>query len=124
MFCATRMAIAPVLALAIAALPVMLDRCTEACEAHRNAVANTPPCHHVASTGTHISQVPDPCGHDHNGTAVIAAKSPAPIGRTFDSFATIDSRLPIAPPSPADLRVQPHSPPDSSHTLDGRSLPL
>src|SRR6266508_6672017 len=123
MFRATRLAVAPVLALAIAALPVMLDRCTESCEAHRNAVASTPPCHHVTSTGTHITQVPPRCGHDHAGTTVIAAKSPAPTGRGFDSVATIDSQLTIAPPATANLRVRPHSPPDSSPTLDGRSLP-
>src|SRR5207247_5531506 len=44
-------------------------------QAHQNAVASTPACHHAASTGTHISQVPTPCGHDHNGTAVAPANS-------------------------------------------------
>ncbi len=124
MFRATRLAFAPVLALAIAALPVILDRCAESCEAHRNAVASTPPCHHTTATGTHISQVPNRCGHDHGGTAVMAAKSPAPTGRAFDSVVIVDSQLTVTPPSAADLRVRPHSPPESSPTLDGRSLPL
>src|SRR5258708_22845716 len=123
MFRVTRIAVGAVLALALTALAVMLDRCTESCAAHRTAVASAPPCHHVTSTGTHISQAPTPCGHDHNG-ALIAAKSPAPTGQTFDSIVTVDSELTVVPPSAAGLRVRPHSPPDSCPTLDGRSLPL
>jgi hypothetical protein len=124
MFRATRIAVAAVLALAIAALPVVLDRCAESCEAHRNAVASTPACHHATSTGTHISQVPTPCGHDHNGTAVTTAKSPTPTAPSFDSVVTMDSQVTVAPTAAADLRVWPHSPPDFSPTLDGRSLSL
>src|SRR5205809_969790 len=121
MFRATRMAVALVLALGIAALPVVLDRCTESCEAHRHSAASTPPCHHTASTGTRISQSPDRCGHDHGGTAVMAAKGPAPTGRAFDLVVTVDRQLTVTPPPAAHLRVRPHSPPESSPTLDGRS---
>ena len=120
----TRITVAAVLALAIAALPVVLDRCTESCEAHQHAVANTPPCHHVAVTGPKISQEPSRCGHDHSGTPVVAAKSPAPTGRAFDSIVTVDSQPAVAPLPAASTRVRPHRPPDSSPTLDRRSLPL
>src|SRR2546425_3400939 len=105
MYSATRMAVATVLALAITALPVMLDRCTESCAAHRNAVASTPPCHHTTATGTHISQVPDRCGHDHGGTAVMAAKGPAPTGRAFEAVGTVDNQPTGPPPSAIHLPV-------------------
>jgi len=124
MFRATRIAVAATLALAIAALPVVLDRCAESCEAHRNTVASTPACHHATSTGTHISHAPAPCGHDHNGTTVTAANNSAPKVRVFDSIVAVDSRLAFAPPAAAELRVRPHSPQSSSPTLDRRSLPL
>jgi hypothetical protein len=124
MFRATRSAIAAILALAIAALPVVLDRCAESCEAHQNTVASTPACHHAASTGTHISHVPSPCGRDHNETAVTAANNAARAGRAFDSVVLVDAQPTVEPPTAADLRVQRHSPPNSSPTLDRRSLPL
>ena len=120
----TRFTVAAVLSLTIAALPVVLDRCTESCEAHQNAVANTPLCHHVATTGAQISQEPARCGHDHSGTPVVAAKSPAPTERAFDSIATVDTQPAVAPPPAASLRVQSDGPPDSSPSLDARSLPL
>src|SRR5216684_1434743 len=98
MFRATRIAIAAILGVAIAALPVVLDRCAEACEAQQHTVASTPACHHAAPTGTHVSQVPAPCGHDHNGTAVMAAKSPASTGRVFASIVAAGSQPTGAPP--------------------------
>src|ERR1044072_6202560 len=97
----TRNAVAGVLALAIAALPVVLERCTESCEAHQSAVANTPPCHHVVATGTQISPQPARCGHDHSGTPVVAAKSPAPSERAFDSISTVNHQQPVPPPPAA-----------------------
>jgi hypothetical protein len=124
MFRAARLAVAAFLALAIAVLPVVLDRCADSCEAHQHTVASTPACHHAASTGTHLSQVPSPCGHDHNTTSLTAAKRPAPTERVFDSIFAIDSQAAMAPSMAAALRVRPHSPPDSSPTLDRRSLPL
>jgi hypothetical protein len=120
----TKLALAAVLALAVAALPLMLDRCAESCDAHQSAVANTPACHHTASTGTHITKAPASCGHDHNAKAVTAAKSVAPTDRAFALTATAGGQLSIARPVDADVRVDPHSPPDSSPPLAGRSLPL
>jgi hypothetical protein len=124
MFRATRIAVAAVLALAVAALPLMLDRCAESCEAHQSLVANVPACHHVTSTGTHVTKAPASCGHDHSATAVTAAKSLAPTGRAFAFAAIAGSQLTAASAVDADVRVEPHSPPDSSPPLAGRSLPL
>jgi hypothetical protein len=124
MFRGTRLVVAALLCFAIAALPVVLDRCADSCEAHQHIAASTPACHHAASTGTHVSQVPSPCGHDHNATALTAAKRPAPTERAFDSSVAIDNAPAMPPAMAAGLRVRPHSSPDSSPTLDRRSLPL
>ena len=124
MFRAARPAVAAILALAVAVLPLVLDRCADSCEAHQHIVVNTPACHHAASTGTHLSQAPSPCSHDHNATTLTAAKGPAPTERVFDSIVAIDNEPAMAPSMSAGLRVRPHSPPDSSPTLDRRSLPL
>jgi hypothetical protein len=80
MFRATKTAVAAMVALAMAVLPVVLDQCAGSCEAHRDTVASTPACHHTTSTGAHIAHVPNPCTHDHNGTVITAANNPAPTG--------------------------------------------
>ena len=124
MFRATKVAVAAVVALAMAVLPVVLDQCAGSCEAHRDTVASTPACHHTTSSGTHIAHVPIPCAHDHNGTVITAANNPAPTGTAFHSVAAVDSRPTLVSPAAASLRVRPHSPPSSALTLDRRSLPL
>jgi hypothetical protein len=124
MFRVTRIATAAVLSVAVAALPLMLERCAESCDAHQSAVANAPACHHTASTGTHITKAPASCGHDHNAKAVTAAKSVAPTARAFAMTAAADGPLSIARLADADVRADPHSPPDLSPPLAGRSLPL
>ena len=127
MFRATKIAVAAVAAvaaLAMVVLPVVLDQCAGSCEAHRHTIASTPACHHTTSTGTHIADVPIPCGHDHNGTAIMTGNNPAPTGRALNSFIAVDSRPPLVAPAAASLRVQLHSPLSSSLTLDCRSLPL
>src|SRR5258707_13049561 len=85
MFRATRIAIAALLAVTITALPIVLDRCAESCEAHRHSAAVTPPCHHASATGAHVSSVPTPCGHDHSASAVPGRSSPAPSAPPFPS---------------------------------------
>jgi hypothetical protein len=125
MFRATKIAVAAVMALAMAVLPVVLDQCAGSCEAHRHTIASTPACHHTTtSTGTHIAHVPIPCGHGHNGTAITAANNPAPTGRAFHSSVAVDSRPTLTSPAVASLRVRPHSPASSALTLDRRSPPL
>lgn len=120
----TNTAIAAVLALSIAALPTMLDRCAETCDAHEAAAAATPPCHHAVSTGTHLTTAPATCGHDHTSSAFTASKSFAASDRAFALTAILDSTTALAPRPFANLRFEPHGPPDSSPPLFGRSLPL
>src|ERR1700682_1703784 len=98
MFRATKIAVAAVVALAMAVLPVVLDQCAGSCEAHRDTVASTPACHHTTSTGPHIAPVPIPCGHDHNGTAITAANNPAPMGQAFHSIVAVDTRPTLVSP--------------------------
>jgi hypothetical protein len=124
MFRVARLTVAVLLALAIAALPAVLDRCAESCQAHQHIVASTTACHHAVSTGTRLSRVPSRCRHDDDATALTAAKRPAPAGRAFDSIAAMENEPMMAGAAAAGLGVQLHSPPDSSATLDRRSLPL
>src|ERR1700720_1978587 len=118
MFRATKIAVAAVVALAIAVLPVVLDQCAGSCEAHRDTVASTPACHHTTSTGPHIAHVPNPGAHDHNGTVITAASNPARTGTAFHSGVAVEMRLTLVSPAAASLRVRPHSPPSSALTLD------
>jgi hypothetical protein len=121
---ATRIATAAVLALAMAAFPAVLDRCTATCEAHHEAIASTPSCHHVTSTAFRIGRAPTPCGHDHDGTAMTSAKSAAPVGRSIDSIAAVAAVPSPFAPAASERRVLGHAPPGSSPAVDGRSLPL
>lgn len=123
MFRWMRIAIVAVLAVTVAALPLMLDRCSESCDAHQSAVA-TPACHHVSSSGAHLTNAPASCGHDHNARVVTAAKSFAPTDRAFALTALPGHQFAAAPPVEPGVRADPHAPPDSLPPLAGRSLPL
>src|SRR5579862_3657617 len=120
---AIRMATAALMVLAVGTLPAVLDRCAESCEAHRNTAADAPTCHHAASAASRISRVPTPCGHDHHAMAAVNAKNPAP-GRAFDSSVALDSQSSMTLLMSADVRIRPHSPPNSCPTFDRRPLPL
>src|SRR4051795_11515532 len=100
MFRVTRIAVATVLALAIGALPLMLDRCAELCDAaHPTAAAEaSPPCHHAAPAGTRLTSAPAPCGHDHYGPVVTAVKSVASTDRTVAFTGVAAGRTPVAVP--------------------------
>jgi hypothetical protein len=119
-----RIMIAAVLALALAALPVMLDRCVESCELHGAVAASAPACHHAASTGTHITQAPAPCGHDHTGTSVTAVKSVELTGRTFASVATAVIQSSSAASGGAGFRVDVHTSSHAPTPFARLSLPL
>jgi hypothetical protein len=121
---AIRLAVAMIVALAVAALPVMLDRCAASCEAHQATVASTPSCHHATALGAHLAQVPAPCGHDHNGTSVTAANGFAPSARAFALTAVLSNQPVVAVPAGPDVRVDPDAPPNSPPTGAGHSLPL
>ena len=120
----TRIAAAAVLALAVAALPLMLDRCAASCDAHPSALSSAPACHHATSTGARITKSPASCGHQHNATAVTAAKTVAPTARAFNLLATVPGLLVVPTPAGANRRAHPHSPPDAFPALAARSLPL
>jgi len=124
MFRWMRTAIAAVLALTVAALPLMLDRCSESCDAHQSAVATTPACHHASSSGMRLTNVPASCGHDHNAGVVTAAKTFAPTDRAFALTALPGHQFSSAPPVEPGVRVDPHALRDPSPPLAARSLPL
>src|SRR5437763_16456176 len=107
MFRVVKFSTAAVLMLAITALPVILDRCAGTCEAHRDAVASAPACHHAASPGTHLGRVPGRCGHDQRDTAVTATKSAAPSG-LIGSIIVASAATPDAMDWPAARRVLLH----------------
>ena len=120
----TRIAVAAILAVAVAALPLLLDRCAESCDAHQSALTAAPACHHATSTGTHVTRLPASCGHDHDATALTTAKTLAPTAAAFDLAAAVDHSLSVAPPPGADARLDPLRPPDTARALAARSLPL
>src|SRR5258708_2034521 len=124
MFRATRNATAIALMLAVAALPVVLDRCAGLCQVHRDAIASTPSCHHPTSTAARIGHMPTACGHDHTGTAVTWAKTSTPEGRSFGPMVAAAEVPTALTPAASDQRVVTHSPPGSSIRPDARSLPL
>src|SRR3954451_12574199 len=119
-----RVAVAAVLTIAVGTLPLLVDRCAASCDAHQATATAAPACHHATATGTHLTQVPSSCGHDHNGTAVTAAKSSVPTDRSFALLATPPSEFWIESPVRADVPVSPHAPPGTPLSLGGRTLPL
>jgi len=124
-FRATRIVIATVLALAVAALPVVLDRCTESCEAHRDAVATAPSCHHGTSSTARFAPAPAPCGHDHSGPIATSAQGPRVADRAFDSMVAAVELPAALTPALFDRGAPAHAPPGSSPlTPDDRSRPL
>ena len=119
-----RISIAVAAVLAVTLAPLLLDRCAESCDAHQSALGTAPPCHHATSTGTHVTRLPVPCGHDHNATALTTAKTSAPSASAFDLIAAVNDSLCAHAPPCTDTRVDPRRPPDSSRALAARSLPL
>ena len=122
MFRLMRVAVAAVVAVAIITLPLALDRCAESCDVH--TLATVPECHHAASTGAHFAPAPQSCGHDHSGTAVLAAKNAASSERAFDATLAVPSPFTLAPHVSGIARVTPHSSPGPPSALAGGFLPL
>jgi hypothetical protein len=96
-------ATAAVLVVAVAALPVILDRCAVTCEAHQDVEA-TPACHHGSVEGTHIVPAPGACGHDHGETVVTAAKA-VRAARQTDAWVIGD--VPVRPLAEAPHATRP-----------------
>jgi len=119
-----RSATAAVLALALAALPLVLDQCAAACAAHEAAVASTPACHHASPVKNQVGRTPAPCGHDHRGPVVTAESRPAAPLLGLDSMVAVLVIPAALTPTAADRPVLTHAPPGASLTPDTRSLPL
>jgi hypothetical protein len=124
MFRAIRFATAAALTLTVAVLPVVLDQCAGSCDAHRDAMASTPSCHHATSTGTRIKQVPTRCGHNHNGTAATSAQGSTLADRSLDNVvATVELPASLTP-TLSFRRLLTHAPPGPSSPPPDRSLSL
>ena len=124
MFRVMRFATAATLALAVAMLPVVLDQCAESCEAHRDATASTPSCHHATSAGLRIKEVPTRCGHDHNDIVATSAPGSTRADRALDNMvAMVAPRASLTAALPF-RRVLTHTPPEPSSPPLDRSLPL
>lgn len=80
MFTFTRAATAAVVAVALAALPVLLDRCEASCDMHRPA-AEAPSCHHASPSAPRVGHAPAPCGHDHSGAVAASVVGATPSAR-------------------------------------------
>jgi hypothetical protein len=120
----TRAGTAAALALALVALPLMLDRCAASCDAHHDDAAATPPCHHTVATTTGIGSAPSSCGHDHGGTVVMPANRVAPVLPACDVAIAAAVAAATPPSASFDRFTQTHDPPGSSLVLGGQSLPL
>jgi hypothetical protein len=86
-----RAAAAAIVAMAVGALPVVIDRCVESCGMDQTAPVGAPSCHHTPSSSPHIASAPVPCGHDHRGVRAIAAAS---ISNDFAS--AFNAVIPVA----------------------------
>jgi hypothetical protein len=122
---AFRTAAASVLALAIAALPVVLERCVDSCARHDgSAFAAVPACHHAASAAERVGRAPLACGHDHSGTTAITVTGASAGERPWTLLAAIHT-VPasyVTLGAPQDFVDS--SPPGPAHARGARSLTL
>jgi hypothetical protein len=121
----TRVVLAAVLTVAVAALPLMLDQCSATCEAHHDSVASTPACHHTGTAAVLlVGHAPSPCGHDHNGTLVTADNGLTTTSRPLVASVAIVA-IPVNSAIAIKRYVHNHAPPGTASTvLDRSSLPL
>jgi hypothetical protein len=119
-----RASIAIVLALACATLPLVVDQCTESCEAHSAASpTSSPSCHHAASATVRLHRIPAPCGHDHSGsvTALTAGPSASRASVLLPADAVSSTAVVDLPTLRAEIHPAASLPTSRSQTL---SLPL
>jgi hypothetical protein len=96
-----------VMALAIAAAPLLLDACLLSCHAAQAAAAGTPSCHHSSGRGARVHAAPMACSHDYGDrSGVIDAREPSsraprdtspPAAVAVDGLVKVPSS--ISPPS-------------------------
>ena len=97
MFRRTRVVLAAVLAIALGAVPLMLDQCAATCEAHQDSVASTPACHHHTDASiAHLGHALRSCGHDHTGTLVTSGSGSAQAHRPFVASVAVET-IPLNP---------------------------
>jgi hypothetical protein len=113
-----------VLALAVTALPAVLDQCAASCVEHHEAVASTPSCHHATTTSNRVGPMPMPCGHDHSGTTVMSAKTSAPVQRGLNSIVAVVALPTAFAPVSSDRRLLGKSPPGARRPIGAHPLPL
>lgn len=85
-----------VLAFAVAALPILRQRCADDCSTHPAAAASTPACHHDHSSSPRVGHVPLPCDHNHDAPVIVAIKTVA-----SDQFSSGTDPYFVSAPAPA-----------------------
>jgi hypothetical protein len=113
-------AIIATLLLIVAARPILLDRCIEACASGHAAAS--PACHHTSDAHARIAPPAQPCRHDHS--AVMVGANTAAL---HDPSAV--AMIPAAAPASgiaarAGQLVADSSPQDPPITLQDRRTPL
>ena len=122
MFTFTRAATAAVVAVALAALPVLLDRCEASCDMHRPA-AGAPSCHHASPSVPRVGHAPAPCGHDHSGAVAASVVDATPSARASAPPAEIADTAPDAHAIAIGF-VSTSAPPGTIPVLPPTHLPL
>jgi hypothetical protein len=110
---AMRVSTALVIALALAAVPLVMNQCAALCETADRALE--PPCHHTSLSGFRIGHTPTPCGLDHSATVTPVTPEASPLARGLTTAVT-----PTVSPVPVITTVHrlvvpfaspPHEPP-------------
>jgi hypothetical protein len=118
-----RAASAAILAVALALLPLALDRCSVLCETHHAMAVSAPSCHHGTPAAARIAGGATACAHHHN--SAIAAASRAVLTPERDSqTGTVVSTSPADTPGSPRESVVRRLPPDPSSRPQDRSLSL
>jgi hypothetical protein len=104
-----------VLAVALAAAPLMWDQCAAACDAvHADrASASALACHHTATADGRMASPSRNCGHDHHGTLATLTAATAPASVPIAPVAAIIALVKPVPaePSACTLHQLSSSPP-------------
>ena len=121
----TRSAASMLVAVAILAVPIVLDYCVASCEGH-HSLAAAPSCHHVSAvsnTGA-VGRASSSCGHDHIASGAVQAGRIEPLRREFAAALAVVIANPTHAVDYIATPIDPHAPPGSSLTLFAQSLPL
>jgi hypothetical protein len=106
----------------VAARPILLDHCLEACAAS-SATAATPACHHLSEPRLKIGFPPQPCGHDH-GAVMLGANTVASHERLFAPLALVVELVTLGSAPPEHGPTSGVAPARWPATYVGHSAPL